>query len=261
MPMLDSLINLESIAAVGLAINLAYLNLPNLRFADRLKNKIRLLMDGYDRRAFSSIQQNDSAYSALFIAGNLQEIASLHKPSTGVSPHQGDILVQLFMRIWCTPVALRYKKQQKEPDVGTVPTDKIISSVLLVVSASYLYAMAAIKAGAGASVLTPLFVLFVIIPALGVITAQLIRQDYTNGLIVFAALVFSLNSMFFGYLGLWIDPVSSALTVLVLCVALTTVLVLISAALYQSAETHYSLLVKQVMTPLVSGLNQRPKQG
>jgi len=228
--------NLESIAAFGIALNLTYLNLPNLRFADRIKNKIRLVISGYHESAYSHVETNDPGYKSIFVAGELNDLAAIKKP-TGEAYSDGSMWVQIFMGMWCTPVWTGH---------GTVPVDKVIASILLVVSSLYIFVIAAIKVQADFDVLTNMLIIFVVLPIMGILIAFGYRRDWANLAIASLVTLYGLYCIYSDRSALRVEDPQHALVLLVLCVAVTTLLSLSSFALYQTAEKHYTNEVKRL---------------
>ena len=59
LPGTEALVSAQALAAYGIVINLAYLNLPNLRFPQRIKKKILQVIGGYED-VYSDINANSA---------------------------------------------------------------------------------------------------------------------------------------------------------------------------------------------------------
>ncbi len=236
------LVGLEALAAFGIAINLAYLNLPNLRYADRIKAKILEIIVKYPPDTHANVQADVLAYKSVYEAGDLAKISTFPKPTIELSTHQdGDPILQTFMLFWCTQVRF--------PN-STLPLDKVISAIWLTVSSLYLYKIAAIKIDLGEWILQILLVIFVVAPIVGMLVYMGRKRDKINFWIIVVAAVFAFVSMY----GLDTTNILSAKNpafaffVLALSVGVTTLFVMFSFLTYPRAERHYTTRATNAMS-------------
>jgi len=165
----------EGLLALAIALNLAYINLSNLRFTDRLMYVIRNMLDGRD----PEIIRDDISieYPYIWKLGDLHDYKGgrFREPSEyeEKKAHVSKILARIFLYIYCNNVTKDH----------IISTDKLISSICLAISCFFLFALYGNQAKVEPDILVILFFGFFVISAL-VALIFVIRANYENCLIM-----------------------------------------------------------------------------
>ena len=249
LPGTEALVSAQALAAYGIVINLAYLNLPNLRFPQRIKKKILQVIGGYED-VYSDINANSAQYKGLYDLADFDEIRDLPSPTAFAGQIGGGFFVGLFMFIWCTPVQLTYtfntstiEKRQIQISLATQPIDKLISAVLLCVCNMYLFYLMGNQVNSNStSALTYLFYAFEY--SIGAIAIfSLVRRDIVTAIIAGLALWVTHLSIYnpdaYSFIPNASDPVQM-LTLFMISVLVTALLVAFSHMLYPMVERHFA---------------------
>lgn len=130
--------NFSGLAAIAIAINLAYLNLGNVRYTEKFKNFVRIKMNEVENNKVSrdnnwileeKIRKESDAYKEIYRIGRLDE---LNHPvpverSNGERMDNRQPILVAYLALYLT-------------SNGIMPLDKIISASFLVIATVILYA-------------------------------------------------------------------------------------------------------------------------
>jgi hypothetical protein len=248
----DAVGTAEVLAGYGIAINLAYLNLPNLRFPQRIKARLRQVIREYED-VYEYIEEGSEIYPGVYELGDFGEFREMPVPQATDSwggLKSGGIFVDLFMLIWCTPVKLTLKGKNRTLALAALPIDKLVAAILLSICNLYLFFLMTAKIAPADAVrlLSGPFDLFQVCVA-AIVISSLARRDIVTAIVAGVSMLLADLSIY------WPDSLpfvlnasdpTRMLQLLICSVLITSLLVAFSHLLYPAAERHFVSQTTQI---------------